>query len=583
MTAIGGATDAGCSRCIHANSNDIGGTRLRYTIVLALLGLGLLAVPGSRSATAAFGVGALQANTSIDRIGTQAISLTGPQPWVTILCKFQDVPDEPHDLAYFQGLFANVYPGLDHYWREVSYDTISLAGSSVVGWYTLPNPKSYYVYDRNGDGIAEHNNDRTATDCTAAADAAIDFTDFYGINLIFNANMNATAIGGSLNRALTLDGKTDFWPMTWVPLSYISQGVIAHEMGHGFRLGDIYVKDLQSASGWGLMGAPCYYGSQRDPLYRCVGLHLNAASKHLLGWIPDELMSIVPVGGTAVITLEQLALPQTNNDLMVRIPINGSDERYYTVEVRHKTGYDNAPIIPGPAVLIHETTILSFSDGRQVPIVELIPVSGTAEPGGAGAMWKPGMTFVDPINRITVAVQTETSSGFVIQVVNSGSSYSVYLPAIYRGYSLPCLSLPKYVTVLANARFKNGVVLVRGGGGAATPDQHQRLFLKPCLRLKRYRKRSRDRLGHMSLLVRLPNNQSTSLQCNSKSGSQKVSGRYQQIIPANLFDKERGPNVSADRHRSRCNCHRLCVRLWMKELTELQDSALRGQQPLRGQ
>jgi hypothetical protein len=52
-------------------------------------------------------------------------------------------------------LMGSSYPGMDHYWREVSYENINLAGSAVVGWYNLPQPRSYYVYDRDGDGDAD--------------------------------------------------------------------------------------------------------------------------------------------------------------------------------------------------------------------------------------------------------------------------------------------------------------------------------------------------------------------------------------------------------------------------------------------
>ena len=42
--------------------------------------------------------------------------------------------------AYFEDLFGATRPGLADYWREVSYGQISLAGSRMVGWYTLPRP-----------------------------------------------------------------------------------------------------------------------------------------------------------------------------------------------------------------------------------------------------------------------------------------------------------------------------------------------------------------------------------------------------------------------------------------------------------
>ena len=57
----------------------------------------------------------------------------------------RDVPAEPEAAPYFKRLLGNAYPGLDHYWREVSYGAISLAGSIVTGWHDLPHPQSDYL------------------------------------------------------------------------------------------------------------------------------------------------------------------------------------------------------------------------------------------------------------------------------------------------------------------------------------------------------------------------------------------------------------------------------------------------------
>lgn len=110
--------------------------------------------------------------------------ITGPQPWVSVMCKFSDVPAEPKPLSYFKGMYSNTYPGLDHYWREQSYDIANVAGSDAAGWYVLPQPRSYYVYDRDGDGVPDLDWTRAANDCTAVADADIYYPDFVGINLM---------------------------------------------------------------------------------------------------------------------------------------------------------------------------------------------------------------------------------------------------------------------------------------------------------------------------------------------------------------------------------------------------------------
>jgi len=70
--------------------------------------------------------------------GAAPKSVSGPQPWISILCKFSDVPTEPKVTSYFQGMYGSNFPGLDHYWQEVSYNTITTAGSNAFGWVTLP-------------------------------------------------------------------------------------------------------------------------------------------------------------------------------------------------------------------------------------------------------------------------------------------------------------------------------------------------------------------------------------------------------------------------------------------------------------
>ena len=86
-----------------------------------------------------------------DAIQADEQPITGPQPWVTILCRFGDSTGlTPKPVSYYQGLMGGAAPGLDHYWREVSYDMINLTGSVVVGWYNLPQPRSSLLHDPGG-------------------------------------------------------------------------------------------------------------------------------------------------------------------------------------------------------------------------------------------------------------------------------------------------------------------------------------------------------------------------------------------------------------------------------------------------
>ncbi|HXJ83272.1 MAG TPA: hypothetical protein VMS64_31885, partial [Candidatus Methylomirabilis sp.] len=139
-------------------------------------------------------------------------AVTGSQPWITILCRFGDMPAvTPQSVSWFNTLMlGTVPPGLDHYWRELSFNNVNLIGGAVVGWYTLPQPRSYYVY---GSPL-QLDFQRASQDCTGVADADVYFPNFVGINLMFNDDLDGFAWGGSWT--LTRDGVTRTYRMTWV-------------------------------------------------------------------------------------------------------------------------------------------------------------------------------------------------------------------------------------------------------------------------------------------------------------------------------------------------------------------------------
>lgn len=91
-----------------------------------------LTVPSESSAPAAEGTPALE-------------GVAGPHPWLTIMCKASDIDDEPEDYAYFEDMYSDTEPGLDHYWQEVSFSAFNVNGSIVAGtdWHTLPHDDAH--------------------------------------------------------------------------------------------------------------------------------------------------------------------------------------------------------------------------------------------------------------------------------------------------------------------------------------------------------------------------------------------------------------------------------------------------------
>jgi len=115
---------------------------------------------------------------------------------------------------------------------------------------------------------------------------------------------------------------------------------------------------------------------------------------------------VVNPGSIRTVTLERLALPGAAAVMAVRVPINGSESYFYTVEARRRTGnYDNW--LPGDAVVIHEV-----QTGRSEPA----HLMGTD--GSTGGMWTPGETFPDATNGIQITVVSATISGYMVTVRN---------------------------------------------------------------------------------------------------------------------------------------------------------------------
>jgi M6 family metalloprotease-like protein len=344
-------------------------------------------------------------------------TITGSHPWISILCKFNDadlVNIEPKTPAYFSGMYSSAFPGLDHYWREVSYNNINVVGSgAVTHWYTLPKPRSFYLSTTNS--TTSFNLGQAETDCTAAADADVNFSLYDGANLMFNSDLDGYAWGGS--SYYSHDGKR--LRMTWEPpWGYADITVIAHEMGHGFGFPHSSYK-LTYDNVWDVMSDTWSYCSLlRDNTtygtygYGCLGQGTISYHKNLDGWIAAGKKLTVSSGSYGVYTLERLAQPQTANLLMITLPVAGDpSSRYYTVEARRRVGYDQK--LPGDAVIIHE-----INPSRTSPAKPM--TADTSQTSAhAAAQWTPGEKFLDAAAQIWVRVLSATSSGYTVAVCNS--------------------------------------------------------------------------------------------------------------------------------------------------------------------
>jgi M6 family metalloprotease-like protein len=339
-------------------------------------------------------------------------AITGPQPWVNVLCKFGDMtmafPAQP---SHYAALMGSTFPGMNHYWRETSYDHVNITGTQVTQWYNLPHPRSYYVYN----GIFDFT--RATNDCVAAADADVYFPNFVGINLIFNFDLDGFAYGGIW--WINVDGRAKMYRTTWMPPWAQTPAVFAHEMGHGFGLPHSSGPyDTPYDSSWDPM-SDTYNNPPVDPAYGDLPVHTIARHKDLLGWIPSGRKLVLTPGSTQTVTLEAMGLSPIlpNSYQIIKIPLGcarthaGELISYYTIEARlpYQNNYDSR--IPGKGVVIHKVLL-----GRGDREAQVVDVDWNGNPDDAGASWLPGETFTNAAIGLTVRVVSETATGFTVTV-----------------------------------------------------------------------------------------------------------------------------------------------------------------------
>lgn len=293
---------------------------------------------------------------------------------------FPDSPP-PFPAAVYQQLLFDPAPvtrpqTLSSYYAEVSHGLLRIEGE-VAEWITMPHPARYYaeqvpgptVYsvrlaellqdalrllDERGFDWAPFDNDGpddrpSSGDDDGVVDAAIFVTA--GVSLVcpggrdfvgHKNNLSAvagqafetrTAWAGHRREVLKVD---DYTIQSAVggstecdPNQPMGVGTVAHELGHGLGLPDLYGTDTAGIGQWGLMGT----GGLATPL---SPTRLDAWSLAELGWI-----TVRTVTEDETIALPPIAIAHE----AVRVPLSGSGE-FLLIENRQATGTEAAHMDP---------------------------------------------------------------------------------------------------------------------------------------------------------------------------------------------------------------------------------------------
>ena len=263
------------------------------------------------------------------------------------------------------------------YYLEASYGQLSMQ-TDVYGWFKLSQSRAYY--GRNGADDYDENPEQMVIDAIKAADATVNFADYdsdgdgwvdvFGVVHQGQGEEQTGASSdcifshrGSLGSPMTVDGVSirDYYT---VPERYYQSlttiGVFCHEIGHVFRLVDLYDYDDSSVGlgDWSIMAYGSWLGPDRNGAKPC---HFDPWSKYMLKWIdPDVIYA-----------------PQNNNSLpafdthpnVLLIPVDSyQDGEYFLVANRYAratasaaTGFEE--YLPGSgAMILHVDDYMPHND-----------------------------------------------------------------------------------------------------------------------------------------------------------------------------------------------------------------------------
>jgi len=354
------------------------------------------------------------------KVGDRHALISGTHRYVTILVRYSDtVGITPFTSTFIQNLYTSTFPGLDHYFKELSYNQFSIAGSDVVGWINLSHPQSYYSSSTTGWGVDW---DKITADAIAAADSQVDYKNYYGINIIPNVLMgNIGGLGGQ--RQLTLDGATRLWGTTYDNPQNNMHVLLGHEMGHtiGFpHSSGPYTQTYDSL--WDVMSNGSLPNG--SPTYGPLACPTISYHREKVDWISGTRLYEALPGTDKTLRIERLSNPTNTTDaLMAKVYINGSATHYFSVEARRYGGnYEAAASLPAEGILIHDvdenrivtdpftgTTV----QGRNAEVVD---VDNNGNCNDAGAIWTAGETFTDAPSGVSVAVTAADATGYTVRI-----------------------------------------------------------------------------------------------------------------------------------------------------------------------
>lgn len=355
-------------------------------------------------------------------------AITGTLTFMNLMCRFPDVVDEVWQSTpeQIQAMFGNTSPNLGHYWNTMSYGAVTILPFTTE-WFTLPQPRAAYFTG------STPNIPKIAQACVDLADPTYGMGN-WGIHFMMNADLGDSYWFGNIQ--VRAEGNFQVIRGVWAPpwaqrYEFFSQ-TMGWMMGLSYSTGPASAPPpgLVFNSAWDVMSdrgginhwdgfCPGFH-----PRYGCYPQGITAAQLQYPGWVPLSSTGVLnsassllirPLRGGSVAGQMNRVTASVWNDL----------NRFYTIEVRDDTGYDqwNMPNVPaGGAVIIHLVD-KTRSLLRGQPLV--VTAGGSQDLNGPPGQWLPGESFIDPARRIVINVISREGDAIRVNV-GSNETYPTY-------------------------------------------------------------------------------------------------------------------------------------------------------------